>query len=555
MSKVITDSNQMLVKSNVLAPPTELLYIYPVKDMFVTQTYPVFSFGEYAELYVRKSSTDECKTIMSFDIPELNKKVWEHILYSKIRISFRTLNRSTRLVLRRVIDDGWSELGLTWAGQPTELPEPLAIYDVNENTKYIELDFHNYLVEAEGEPFNFSFSITEECEDEQYSDINIYSKESVIRDLKPQIITEYEFFPDNYDIADLSLMVAVKTYSKKDLSATVKVRSGNSEEDLPATISINNYDDKADLNASIYTAAISAKDLSGSVIVQRDAYRNLPGKLQIPLYSNNKDINAEEFKVHVPKHEMTASLTLTRKDKEVDLAAPEFGVKKDAEAQLEATLSINLYNPNADLESYIAVKAYGNAEFNGNIKVNGYEEDKEIPVDLVVKANETADIEASLIVPYHKLRADLPANFAVSKTIPIITPKPDDGDGYHTSDPKTDENYQEILDMLEKSSLPGSITVRSHDGEANLNASVTVISRKDLPVDFAVKSYYRNADLEANGLFVLPYVGFEGILSVSLVSDAYIDVSTFRVRPSWAKDMTAKVKVVKDSRKPYAFIM
>ena len=161
MSKVITDSNQMLVTSNVLAPPTELLYIYPIKDMFVTQTYPVFSFGEYAELYVRKSSTDECKTIMSFDIPELNRKVWENILYSKLKISFRDIPRTTtRITLRRVVDDGWSEIGgLTWAGQPIEYPEPIATYEINKNTSSIYLDFKPYLLEAEGKAFNFSFSI------------------------------------------------------------------------------------------------------------------------------------------------------------------------------------------------------------------------------------------------------------------------------------------------------------------------------------------------------------------------------------------------------------
>ena len=596
MSKIITDSNQMLVTSNVLAPPTEVLYIYPVKDMFVTQTYPVFSFGQYAELYVRKSSTDECKTIMSFNIPALNRKVWENIIYSKLKISFREVPRATKIALRRVVDDGWSEMGLTWAGQPEQYPDILATYDIDEKANSIYLDFKPFLVQAEGEAFNFSFSIEEVCDKDQDSDINICSKESYLTKLKPQIITEYEYFPDNYDIADLNLSFAIKAYDKKDLRASVTVMSGNAEEDLPATVKINQYDDQGDLNASIYTAAVTAAGLSSSVVVRRYSYNNLPGKFRIPLYENNKDIDVSTFKVHVPKYEMPASLTLTRKDVEADLAAPGFGVKKDAEAELNVEFGIKLYSPNADLDAYIAVKDYGTAELEGNIKVNGYEAVEELSAeDFVVKANDKADIEASIIIPYHKVRADLRAEFAVAKVIPtVIIPPEDDpgtgqggegsgsgggtsqnpgGDPYNpgtgggsgggggtTVNPQIDEDekkrYEELLKLLEDSSLNSSLTVRSYDAEADLDAMVTVISRADLPaLDFGIKSYYKNADINTEGLFVLPYVGFPASFAVRMVEDAYIDASSFRVRPSWAKDMTAKVKVVKDPRKPYAFIM
>ena len=486
MSNTILESNQMQVTTYVVAPPSTAMIIYPVKDMFITKQYPVFSFGEYAQLFVRKNNDSECRTIISFDIPAIEDNIWKNFIDCKIKITFRDVPRATTIVLKQVEDDGWSETGVTWAGKPVVYPETLATYQIDENTKTIEYDIKDFLMGLKGEPGNFAFSIRELNDNEQTVDIDIYSKESSVEALRPQIVAEYEYFPDNPDLADLvgSVNVRINDYAEF-VSRGLKVKNGiPAPADLSATMRVKGYSTYVDgPTFNIYTVAKTVKDVRFTCVVQRWTHKDLraPG-FRLPLKHANADLSASDFSTIIHRHEIPATLSVPKFTERVELQATGFAVKK----------------------------------------------------------NSYAGFEGSLIVPVSRDKVQLPASITVSKVIPEEPPKREDP----------------LYDLYEASMLRGSMTVKGYEDQAEFSMSCSVMSRADLPGSISIKYYEEEADLECINLYVKPHIDLVADdFSVNKIDEKIITAFDFYVRPSWAHDMTVRMKIVKDPRKPYAFIM
>ena len=483
MSSTKIESNQMQIMAQVVAPPSTAITIYPVKDMFITKQYPVFSFGEYNQLFVRKNTDTECRAIFSFDIPNIEDNIWKNFIDCKIKISFSYVPRATTIVLRQIDDDGWSETGVTWAGKPVEYPEILATYEINENTKEITYDIQDYLASLKGERGNFAFIIEEVNNDEQDTDIEIYSKESSVLALRPQIVAEYEYFPDNPDLADLNGSVIVQCNTGANLRSSIRIKNGvPAPLDLPATIKVKGYSTAVNgITFSMYTVAKTIKDIRFSFIVRRWAH---------------KDLRARGFR-------------LQRKDANLDLRAPSFSTIIHRH-EIPGSLTIPLYSDTQQLPMSFAVKKYATAQFSGEF-----------------------------IIGSHKSRAQFGMSFVVRKTISACAPE------YGTSE------YDEYL----KSSLTSWVTVNTYRDKADFTGSVSVLSRKDLPATMFINYYEDFEGFEGTGLYVKPHADLvSDNFSVNKIEEKSLPVPVFIVRPSWAYDMTVTSRVVKDQRRPYAYI-
>jgi len=492
MSNTILESNQMQITTQVVAPPSTAMIIYPVKDMFITKQYPVFSFGEYAQLFVRKNNDSECRTIISFDIPAIEDNIWKNFIDCKIKITFRDVPRATTIVLKQVEDDGWSETGVTWAGKPVVYPETLATYNIDENTKTIYYDIQDFLMGLKGEPGNFAFSIRELNDNDQTTDIDIYSKESSVDAMKPQIVAEYEYFPDNPDLADLTSSVVVRINDEAEFpSRGLKVKNGiPAPADLSATMRVKGYSTYADgPTFSLYTVAKTVKDVKFSCVVQRWTHKDFraPG-FRLPLKHANAELSVPNFNTVIYRHEIPASLTILQYKGREDILAGDFAVRK----------------------------------------------------------HDKAELDSSIIVPSHKDRAQLEMTLSVSKVIPPIKGGEDDP-----------PLQPEILQLYEDSSLRSrGLTVKSYEDNAEFSMSCSVMSRADLAGSIFIKYYEDEAELECENLYVRPHADLiADDFSVNKIDEKVIQVFDFYVRPSWAHDMTVRMKIVKDQRKPYAFIM
>ena len=490
----VLENNQMQVTTNIVDPPKETLTIYPVKDAYIDQENPVFSFGTTSDLLIRGSSTKADKAILSFQIPVFDQLVLDNMVSAELQFTFvEYLWRDTEMTLKLIEDDGWSETGTTWAGQPLEHTETYQTVTVKAGTSKFKYDVLPLIKELNGSSGTLAFSLSESNGD-QDTYIHVGARERSTAASRPQINVVYEYFPDNYEIADLKGNVIVRRSTNAQLKANLSVIGGTKNADIPCSLTVNGYTGEDNgINVSLSVAAIKVSDLESTLTVQRYANANLPAKnFGVALYNDNADLAITDFKVIQYYEDIPSSLTIKQ------------------------------YRGTADLH-----------------------------VDFAIKKDTTKDLKASVIIRGRKDKAQLPCTFAVKKSVDYIPKK--------TSIDESTEISQEIKGLIKEASLPVTgLTVPLYGDNADITSSITVRPNGmgEITVsDFSVKGYHENADGIIAALKVKPHADIT-VNDFSVLKLAVAELKADMVtRPSWAKDLPTTLQVVKDPKKPYAFIM
>ena len=99
-------SNKMLVLSEIVSPPVKTVRYTPIKDAYLSQYFPIESFGSFQNLLLNSGEITENKIIMTFRIPALTKEVLENITSLKLVLWISAGNdRNAKIQLKRHYDN------------------------------------------------------------------------------------------------------------------------------------------------------------------------------------------------------------------------------------------------------------------------------------------------------------------------------------------------------------------------------------------------------------------------------------------------------------------
>ena len=508
----VLENNIMAVSTQVIDPPKETYTIYPTKDAYIDQENPVFSFGTTADLLIKSSSTKEDKAILSFIIPDFNEEGIDYnsIINAKLWFSLAEyLWRDTKFILKTIEDDGWSETGTTWAGQPIEY-QTIKTVDVKAGTYKFVFDIYDLIIAAKGMRTVFAFSLSED-NGEQENYIHICAREKSVSSLRPQIICEYEYFPDNYDIADLKADLTVRKNKTAGLPSNLTVIGGVKNADIQGALTVKGYNNSYDgITASMYTAANGSAELQSDLTVQRYSKSDLPANdFKIKLYNTYKDLIVDNFNVIQYYGDIPVSMAIQKFHATEDLPVI-FAIKKDAQKELTAFAIIKGHKNRSELKADMTVIKHVN----------------KIP------------------------EKGLPDIF--NPDIPVSPDNP----AYNPDSP--DYISPSVRRLIKESSLKADITIPLHNNNAELATNIIVRPNGICEVsvsDFSVKGYHEDQDAILAKLKVKPHADIvTDNFYVLKTSKAELEASMI-TRPSWAHDLPATMRTVKDPRKPYAFIM
>lgn len=386
-------SNKMLVLSEIVSPPVKTVRYTPIKDAYLSQYFPIESFGSFQNLLLNSGEITENKIIMTFRIPALTKEVLENITSLKLVLWISAgNNRNAKIQLKRHYDNDWVEDGTTYIGQPYEYPEVISEVEIKPKDLKIEFNLMDILYDEllKGEEISLAYTVVENlAEDGTQPEINIYSREFGIANPKysykaPAIELSYEYFPENIEIMDLPSQFTIQRVINgsnpndpaPDLPGIFEIKSKYIQEDLISMFTVTTYTGEDDLEGKFtiqrygYTIA-----LEGQFAIRRNIPNttekapDLPGQVTIPLYLADDGVNPDPdptkfYVVHQPAPylESTFKVKTYVADGEPDDPAKPWEIHEDP-AELEGKFIIrrnvpNKTEPAPDLESEFKVKTY-----------------------------------------------------------------------------------------------------------------------------------------------------------------------------------------------------
>ena len=170
-------SNKMLVLSEIVSPPVKTVRYTPIKDAYLSQYFPIESFGSFQNLLLNSGEITENKIIMTFRIPALSKEVLENITTLKLVLWISAgNNRNAKIQLKRHYDNDWVEDGTTYVGQPYEYPEVISEVEIKPKDLKIEFNLMDILYDEllKGEEISLAYTVGENlAEDGTQPEINI----------------------------------------------------------------------------------------------------------------------------------------------------------------------------------------------------------------------------------------------------------------------------------------------------------------------------------------------------------------------------------------------
>lgn len=386
-------SNKMLVLSEIVSPPVKTVRYTPIKDAYLSQYFPIESFGSFQNLLLNSGEITENKIIMTFRIPALTKEVLENITSLKLVLWISAGNdRNAKIQLKRHYDNNWVEDGTTYVGQPYEYPEVISEIEIKPKDLKIEFNLMNILYDEllKGEEISLAYTVVENlAEDGTQPEINIYSREFGIANPKysykaPAIELSYEYFPENIEIMDLPSQFTIQKVINgsdpndpaPDLPGIFEIKSKYIQEDLFSMFTVTTYTGEDDLEGKFtiqrygYTIALEGQfTIRRNIPNTTEKAPDLPGQVTIPLYLADDGVNPDPdptkfYVVHkaAPYLESIFKVKTYVADGEPDDPSKPWEIHEDP-AELEGKFIIRRNVPNntepaPDLESEFKVKTY-----------------------------------------------------------------------------------------------------------------------------------------------------------------------------------------------------
>ena len=386
-------SNKMLVLSEIVSPPVKTVRYTPIKDAYLSQYFPIESFGGFQNLLLNSGEITENKIIMTFRIPALTKEVLENITTLKLVLWISAGNdRNAKIQLKRHYDNNWVEDGTTYVGQPYEYPEVISEVEIKPKDLKIEFNLMDILYDEllKGEEISLAYTVVENlAEDGTQPEINIYSREFGIANPKysykaPAIELSYEYFPENIEIMDLPSQFTIQRVINgsnpndpaPDLPGIFEIKSKYIQEDLFSMFTVTTYTGEDDLEGKFtiqrygYTIALEGQfTIRRNIPNTTEKAPDLPGQVTIPLYLADDGVNPDPdptkfYVVHkaAPYLESIFKVKTYVADGEPDDPTKPWEIHEDP-AELEGKFIIrrnvpNTTEPAPDLESEFKVKTY-----------------------------------------------------------------------------------------------------------------------------------------------------------------------------------------------------
>ena len=485
-------SNKMLVLSEIVSPPVKTVRYTPIKDAYLSQYFPIESFGSFQNLLLNSGEITENKIIMTFRIPALTKEVLENITTLKLVLWISAGNdRNAKIQLKRHYDNDWVEDGTTYVGQPYEYPEVISEVEIKPKDLKIEFNLMDILYDEllKGEEISLAYTIVENlAEDGTQPEINIYSREFGIANPKyyykaPAIELSYEYFPENIEIIDLPSQFTIQRVMDgsdpnnpaPDLPGIFEIKSKYIQEDLFSMFTVTTYTGEDDLEGKFtiqrygYTIALEGQfTIRRNIPNTTEKAPDLPGQVTIPLYLADDGVNPDPdptkfYVVHkaAPYLESIFKVKTYVADGEPDDPAKPWEIHEDP-LDLEGKFIIRRNVPNntepaPDLESEFKVKTY---------IADGEPDDPKIPWEV------------------HKDPAELEGKFEIKVAIP------DDN-----SAPSLDGEFRITLFWADDEPNDPDIPWEKHVDAPYLEGQFTI--RRHVP------DPYTNAP-ELEGIFIIP---------------------------------------------------
>ena len=310
-------SNKMLVLSEIVSPPVKTVRYTPIKDAYLSQYFPIESFGSFQNLLLNSGEITENKIIMTFRIPALTKEVLENITTLKLVLWISAGNdRNAKIQLKRHYDNDWVEDGTTYVGQPYEYPEVISEVEIKPKDLKIEFNLMDILYDEllKGEEISLAYTVVENlAEDGTQPEINIYSREFGIANPKyyykaPAIELSYEYFPENIEIMDLPSQFTIQRVMDgsdpnnpaPDLPGIFEIKSKYIQEDLISMFTVTTYTGEDDLEGKFtiqrygYTIALEGQfTIRRNIPNTTEKAPDLPGQVTIPLYLADDGVNPD----------------------------------------------------------------------------------------------------------------------------------------------------------------------------------------------------------------------------------------------------------------------
>ena len=310
-------SNKMLVLSEIVSPPVKTVRYTPIKDAYLSQYFPIESFGSFQNLLLNSGEITENKIIMTFRIPALTKEVLENITTIKLVLWISAgNNRNAKIQLKRHYDNDWVEDGTTYVGQPYEYPEVISEVEIKPKDLKIEFNLMDILYDEllKGEEISLAYTVVENlAEDGTRPEINIYSREFGIANPKyyykaPAIELSYEYFPENIEIMDLPSQFTIQRVMDgsdpnnpaPDLPGIFEIKSKYIQEDLISMFTVTTYTGEDDLEGKFtiqrygYTIALEGQfTIRRNIPNATEKAPDLPGQVTIPLYLADDGVNPD----------------------------------------------------------------------------------------------------------------------------------------------------------------------------------------------------------------------------------------------------------------------
>jgi hypothetical protein len=547
-------TNRLNVVANIIDPITRTIFVYPVKDAYLSEEEAVFPHGIQRMLLVNNSTIGRTnKTIMAFDVPQITDTQYENLVSVELILQTTVVpKRNVNIGFKYHEDNGWVEDGTTYLGQPQDEPEIVQMKTLGSLDKNLVYDITDIFTSHENKEFHFPITIMEEESNVSGSPVMFNSREAGPK-LSPVVKISYYYYPEMIDATKLDGKITIRRNVPNDtepypyLPGQLEIWGGVYRAHLDGELTIKAFP-VPDPNAD---PPVEAPELPGSMNVKRRYYSFLNGQLTVRQHKQKEldgrlDVNFYVTRPGAPNID----------DPPAKLPSDGRWVQPLPIPYLKGEIGITTWNvpdPNADPP----VEA---ADLDGHLNIRGL---KELDGQLTIPRYHADDGGPDYVGPDgtpHKFgpSAPLDGELVVRRNIPNDEePAPDlDGKIYFRTR-KALLNRVLRLQKPNAGELNGNLVINTNKEEFypadDLEGQLNIRGYTTLNAQISINFHTESTDLDAQ-LNIPATIDLEGSLIIKQNEDAILN-GQFKINGRGFKDMIGSLNIDDGSSGSYAFII
>lgn len=355
----------MNLKANIIQPPRITVNLNPTQDSFITTYAPRLNYGTTGDLLIGNSTTGNAgiyRSLIQFDLSSIGTEMTTTKGILKIYSDYENMD-DLNIEIDKVVDS-WTELGVTWANQPT-VDDKVNQFVAGSTRGYISIDITDLVSQWQKATIDNNGIMLKSIDETLTQIRRFYSRETA--QYKPTLEVEYyDPTPKSYDYGEVNSKLAVRRNNTKDLNASLKIKALFENNDLKSTIHLTNLKlmiegsltvTRDNLKSTVKVRRKSENDLISNIVIAQNSLSDLDGFINInPIYLPSQiKIRQTDF------NNLSGQLIVSRK----------------ANSDIPSTININ--SPvlksslnvvkSSNLNATILIKYARNSNLNGSIKV------------------------------------------------------------------------------------------------------------------------------------------------------------------------------------------